>query len=306
MLYAVRHKTRFRYAFPVSVARCNLRLKPVDWAGQTLEHYELDVSPAALVNHMRSTGYLGNVTRMNLDRPTRELVIESRFRIRIDRPTPSPLPGDPIVAETAAAARATADLSVESPVNYIYPSPTIPLVPEITAWCTPHLDQARGVVEAGLVLAREIHRSFTYDGSATTVDTSPNEAFRKRHGVCQDFAQIMIAGLRAAGLPAAYVSGYLRTIPPPGKQRLVGADATHAWVVIWCGPARGWLGFDPTNGCMVGSDHIITAMGRDYGDVAPIDGVFTGQDGQKIDVSVDVEPIGSSGGEISDAGAGSL
>ena len=101
----------------------------------------------------------------------------------------------------------------------------------------------------------------------------------------------MIAGLRGVGLPAAYVSGYLRTVPPPGKLRLVGADATHAWVVIWCGPERGWIGFDPTNACLVGSDHIITAMGRDYADVAPIDGVFTGQEGQGIDVSVDVEPI---------------
>ena len=97
--------------------------------------------------------------------------------------------------------------------------------------------------------------------------------------------------LRGVGLPAAYISGYLRTVPPPGKPRLVGADATHAWVVIWCGPERGWIGFDPTNACLVGGDHIITAMGRDYADVAPIDGVFTGQEGQKIEVSVDVEPI---------------
>ena len=105
-------------------------------------------------------------------------------------------------------------------------------------------------------LATRIHDRFKYDGSATTVDTTPAEAFEKRHGVCQDFAQIMIAGLRGVGLPAAYISGYLRTVPPPGKPRLVGADATHAWVALWCGEELGWIGFDPTNNCLVRTDHI--------------------------------------------------
>lgn len=292
MLYQVRHETRFRYAFPVSFARCNLRLKPVEWAGQTLEDYKLELSSSARATGTRPIGYLGNVTRIVMERPSRELTIESRFRIRIDRPRPEPRSDDPTIGEICAAARTTLDLSVESPANYIYPSLSIPLSSSITAWCSEHLDTRRGVVEAGLALATRIHDRFVYDGSATTVDTTPEEAFEKRHGVCQDFAQIMIAGLRGAGLPAGYVSGYLRTVPPPGKPRLVGADATHAWVVIWCGPQRGWIGFDPTNACLVGSDHIITAMGRDYADVAPIDGVFTGQEGQKIDVSVDVEPIG--------------
>ena len=291
MLYQVRHTTRFRYAYPVSFARCNLRLQPVEWAGQTLESYELDLSPVARVTGTRPIGYLGNVTRMVMERPSRELSIESKFRMRVDRPMPAPRKDDPTIANIAMAARTTLDMSVESPANYIFPSPSIPLSSVITAWCSEHLDGRRGIVEAALALATRIHDRFTYDGCATTVDTSPAEAFEKRHGVCQDFAQIMIAGLRGVGLPAAYVSGYLRTVPPPGKPRLVGADATHAWVVVWCGPRRGWLGFDPTNACTVGSDHIITAMGRDYADVAPIDGVFTGQDGQKIDVSVDVEPL---------------
>jgi transglutaminase-like putative cysteine protease len=291
MLYQVRHTTRFDYAFPMSFARCNLRLKPVEWAGQTLEEFALDLSPEARVTGTRPIGYLGNLTRMVMERPSRELTIESRFRVRIDRPTPTPRDDDPAIGDIAAIARTMFDLGVESPANYIYPSLSIPLSSEITAWCSEHLDMRRGVVEGGLALATRIHDCFIYDGSATTADTTPVEAFEKRHGVCQDFAQIMIAGLRGAGLPAAYVSGYLRTAPPPGTPRLVGADATHAWVVIWCGPDRGWLGFDPTNACLVGSDHIVTAMGRDYADVAPIDGVFTGREGQNISVSVDVEPI---------------
>lgn len=292
MLYQIRHRTRFRYAAPMAFARCNLRLRPVEWAGQTLDDYELTIAPHARVMATRPIGYLGFVTRMVMEKAARELVIESRFRIRVERETPAPQPDDLTIADIAAISRTTLEHGPESPASYLYPSPDIPLIPAITAWSAEDLDPDRGIVEAGLALATRIYDEFEYDGSATTADTPPAEAFEKRHGVCQDFAQIMIAGLRGAGLPAAYVSGYLRTIPPPGKERLIGADATHAWVAIWCGPKRGWVGFDPTNACLVGSDHIITAMGRDYSDVAPIDGIFTGRDGQKIDVSVDVEPVG--------------
>ena len=289
--YKVIHKTRFRYAYPVAFARCNLRLQPIEWAGQSLDDYRLSLSPNARTAGSRPIGYLGNMTRMVLEKPSRELVIESSFRIRVERSTPAPLPSDPTIAEVAALGRNNRDLGPEGPANYLYASPAIPLSPAITAWCAEDLWPDRGIVEAGLALATRIHANFHYDGSATTVDTTPIEAFDERRGVCQDFAQIMVAGLRGAGVPAAYASGYLRTIPPPGKERLVGADATHAWVMIWCGPDLGWMGFDPTNACTVGSDHIVTAMGRDYGDVAPIDGVFTGQEGQKIEVSVDVEPV---------------
>lgn len=178
-----------------------------------------------------------------------------------------------------------------SPANFIYPSPMIPLTPEITEWCGQSLAPDRGIVEAAYELTRRIKQAFRYDTDATETDTTPADAFNRKAGVCQDYAQVMIAGLRAAGLPAAYVSGYLRTIPPPGKKRLVGADATHAWVMLWCGPARGWLGFDPTNGVGMNGDHIVTAVGRDYADIAPIDGIFVGQSGQSIKVSVDVSPL---------------
>jgi transglutaminase-like putative cysteine protease len=135
-----------------------------------------------------------------------------------------------------------------------------------------------------------IHSEFDYDDNATVTDTPPSQAFRQRRGVCQDFAHIMIIAARAFGIPAAYVSGYLRTLPPPGQARLVGADAMHAWVNLWCGEEFGWVGFDPTNNLLVEADHIFTAMGRDYSDVAPLDGVFHGASGQLMNVSVDVAP----------------
>ena len=130
-----------------------------------------------------------------------------------------------------------------------------------------------------------------FDGDATEVHTTPAEAFAKRRGVCQDFTQIMVTGLRTAGLPAAYASGYIRTLPPPGQPRLVGADATHAWVLLWCGDRLGWVGLDPTNGIWMAGDHVLMAIGRDYGEIAPVDGVVLGAGAQRMDVSVDVAPV---------------
>jgi transglutaminase-like putative cysteine protease len=292
MRYAITHTTRFRYAFPVRFARCNLRLKPIAWDGQRLEDHALVINPATAEDAGRSSGYPVHTTRIVVMKPATELLIESRARIFVDRVAPAPAAGDVSVQDAARLAREVRDLSPTAPANYLFPSPLIAAFPEIAAWCAAELRPDRGVVEAGLALAKAIKAQFRYDGSATQLDTSPAEAFRKKHGVCQDFAQIMISGARSAGLATAYVSGYLRTLPPPGKARLVGADATHAWVLIWCGPDRGWIGFDPTNGVTMGPDHIVMAIGRDYSDVAPIDGIFLGRDGQKIDVAVDVEPLG--------------
>ena len=137
-----------------------------------------------------------------------------------------------------------------------------------------------------------IFHDFTYDGDATDVGTPAAKAFEARRGVCQDFAHIMICGLRGLGLPGAYVSGYLRTRPPPGGARLEGADATHAWVSLWCGAESGWVGFDPTNAILVRNEHIVLATGRDYSDVAPIDGILLAPGGQTLKVEVDVVPDG--------------
>jgi transglutaminase-like putative cysteine protease len=291
MLYDIVHATRFDYGEPVAFARCNLRLRPIDWPGQRVECYALTVSPTGRTHAARAEAGLAHVTRLVVDRPVRSLVIESRARIAVDRLVPMPSEDDPSLAEIAAAARATADLSAAAPASYLYPSPLIPLDRDIAAYCAEDLDPARPCLEAAIALARRIQRDFAFDGSATFVDTPPREAFRQRRGVCQDFAQIMIAGLRAAGLPAAYASGYIRTLPPPGQPRLVGADATHAWVLLWCGPARGWVGVDPTNGIWMAGDHVVVAIGRDYAEIAPVDGVVLGSGAQSMEVSVDVAPI---------------
>ena len=290
MIYEITHATTFTYGAPMRYARCNLRLQPIDWDGQEVLGFTLDTDPPSALSPSRVVAYVGHVQRMVVDTAVTRLVITARSKLRVNRPMPTALPGDPTVAEVAQAVREVADLSMTSPANYVYPSPMIALTPEIAAWCGESLAPGRGIVEAAFELTDRILEAFRYDGKATETHTTPAEAFALKAGVCQDFAQVMIAGLRSAGLPAAYVSGYLRTIPPPGKERLIGADATHAWVLLWCGPQRGWIGFDPTNGIGMGSDHIVTAIGRDYADIAPIDGIFVGQSGQEIDVSVDVAP----------------
>ncbi|MFM9828187.1 MAG: transglutaminase domain-containing protein [Sphingomonas sp.] len=291
MMYDVRHVTRFDYGAQVRFARCNLRLKPIFWSGQRLESYQLSIMPFGRTAPVRAEGGLANVLRLVIEQPVRHLTIESAFRVIVDRSIPVPLDTDPTLADVARAARISRDSSAAGPSAYLFPSPHIPLDRDIADWCAEDLHPNRPVREAAIALARRIQRAFTFDPAATLVDTPPAEAFAKRGGVCQDFAQIMISGLRSAGLPAAYASGYIRTIPPPGHERLVGADATHAWVLLWCGETLGWVGVDPTNGIWMASDHIIMAIGRDYAEIAPIDGIMLGSGAQKLSVSVDVAPV---------------
>lgn len=292
MVYDIRHITRFDYGAQVKFARCNLRLKPIDWAGQRLESYTLNVEPVGRTTPARAEAGLANVTRLVVDQPVRTLTIESRAHVVVDRLVPVPDASDPTLAEVAEMARGSRDLSPACPATYLYPSPLIPLDRDIADYCTADLAPDAPALEAGIALARRIQRDFAFDPTATLVDTPPREAFHQRMGVCQDFAQIMITGLRAAGLPAAYASGYIRTIPPPGEARLVGADATHAWVLLWCGPVKGWIGLDPTNGIWMAGDHIVVAVGRDYAEIAPVDGVVLGSGAQAMEVSVDVAPVG--------------
>ncbi|MGN7997756.1 transglutaminase family protein [Sphingomonas sp. 22176] len=291
MLYGIRHVTRFDYDQPVAFARCNLRLKPILWSGQMIEEYALSVQPGGRTYPARAEAGLANVVRLLVEHAASSLTIESRARVRVDRQIPIPAASDPTIAQIAAWARDSRDPTPAGPAAYLFPSPLIPLDRSIAAWCAEELRQDRGILEAGIALAQRIQRDFAFDPTATLVDTPPHEAFAKRGGVCQDFAQIMLSGLRAAGLPAAYVSGYLRTLPPPGQPRLVGADATHAWVLLWCGPDLGWVGVDPTNGIWMAEDHIVMAIGRDYADIAPIDGIVLGSGAQAMHVSVDVEPL---------------
>jgi len=179
-------------------------------------------------------------------------------------------------------------LDANSPHHFLAPSPRIALSKAITDYARHSVGRTTSVRAAAMDLCLSIHRDFVYDKKSTNVDTAPLEAFTLRKGVCQDFVHVMIAGLRGVGIPAAYVSGFLRTIPPRGKPRLEGADAMHAWVRVWCGQHDGWIEFDPTNAMLAGPDHITIGYGRDYADISPIVGVLRTSGSHETKQSVDV------------------
>ncbi|MCW6508485.1 transglutaminase family protein [Lichenifustis flavocetrariae] len=294
MRYAVRHVTTYRYGSSVTFAHCTLTLTPRSGQGQVVEDTALTITPrpVAMVRHWSFFGH--EVATVQIDTPHRELRIEAASRIKVDRcPVESEVIGSikENWTETAQAARAMQSLEAEAPSHFLFASALVPLADPVTTYVRESLAPGRSAFEAAAEIMRRIYTDFRYAPEATQVSTPLLEAFERRHGVCQDYAHIMIAGLRGVGLAARYVSGYIRTIPPEGQQRLEGADATHAWIDVWCGSELGWVGFDPTNAILAGNDHIVLATGRDYADVAPVGGVLLGTSNQDIVVNVDVVPL---------------
>jgi len=290
MIYDIRHVTTYRYDAPVSAARCTLRLLPADDDGQRVFDSGLEVAPQP-VSIIQRTDFFGTrIAHVTIASTHRELRITAMSRVEVER-RPAPA-GEltPAWEDVRQNAFASSALGPTAPAHFLYPSRIVPMHGPATAYAKESFQNGRPIVEAAAELMTRIRNDFKYDPKATAVSTPLSEAFESRGGVCQDFAHIMIAALRGLGLPAAYVSGYIRTIPPAGKPRLVGADASHAWVSLWCGEAFGWLDFDPTNALMAGNDHIVIARGRDYADVSPIDGVILASGNQTLSVSVDVAP----------------
>lgn len=290
MIYTLRHLTTYRYARPVHFARCGLRLRPAEGEGQTVLESTLTISPEPRRRAVRRDFFGLDVISVIIDTPHTELRVEALSRVRVERPpVPAPETGPSWerVRDEALASRA---LAPDAPVHFMFPSPRVSLVPDVTDYARSSFPSGRSALGGAHDLMQRIRRDFRFDAKATSVRTPLEEAFTLRAGVCQDFAHIMIAGLRGLGIPSAYVSGYLRTIPPVGQPRLRGADASHAWVSVWCGD--GWIGLDPTNGIVMCDDHIVVARGRDYTDVSPIDGIVSSSGAQKLKVEVDVVPDG--------------
>ncbi|MGE5147956.1 MAG: transglutaminase family protein [Candidatus Eiseniibacteriota bacterium] len=290
MIYRIRQLTKYTYASTVPFARHVLRLKPVSGPGQTVRLSTIAIDP---MPHERSEtdDFFGNrITQIAVELPHETLSVASEAEVEVTAPPPLDAATTPPWEEIRAAAASSASLGPRSPVHQIFPSRLVPIVPAIRGYAATSFPAGRPVLEGGVDLMARIKADFAYDSTATDVTTPTADAFALKRGVCQDFAHVMIAGLRALGLPAAYVSGYLRTEPAPGRPRLEGADATHAWVSLWCGDAAGWQGLDPTNNVRAGADHVTLAFGRDYADVSPVDGVIVASGGHSLDVSVDVGP----------------
>lgn len=292
MLYDISATIDYAYQHPSVLGRTLLRLMPATVPGaQRLIAGSLACSPAAAERIDRSDFFGNPVTEVAF----RQASEATSFRIqaRVERQAAAPaLDLSPPLPRLAEELREPLGLGPEAPHHFLGRSERVRPNPAMTDYARAAAESGGTALDAVRAVGQALFADMRFDAAATTVDTDPVEAFEKRHGVCQDFTHIMIACLRGIGIPAAYVSGYLRTLPPEGQERLAGADAMHAWVRAWCGRESGWIEFDPTNDLMVAGDHIRVAVGRDYDDVAPVKGVLRTAGGQKSDQRVDVIPLG--------------
>jgi transglutaminase-like putative cysteine protease len=290
VIYDLRHVTTYRYAAPVAFARCALRLLPRDERHQLVRESGLAIAPEP-ARFVERRDFFGNRTvDVVIEAAHRELRVEAKSRVEVTRDEPPSGRPSPSWEEVRAAAFASWQLGAEAPAHFLYASRLVPLLDPIAAFAVESFPAGSAILDCATDLMHRIRADFLYDPKATVISTPLLEAFENRGGVCQDFAHVMISGLRGLGLPAAYVSGYIRTVPAAGKPRLEGADASHAWVAVWCGEEAGWIGFDPTNGMEVANEHVVLAIGRDYDDVSPIHGVLVGPGEQEVEVAVDVLP----------------
>jgi transglutaminase-like putative cysteine protease len=291
VLYDIRLVIAYDYDRPAVTGRHILRLMPANLPGlQRRLKGVLDISPEP-AERGELTDFFGNDA---VEIAFREAHDEIVFQVtaRVERlAVVSGLDISPPLARLAAEMAAHRGLEADAPHHFRGPSPRILASPDMTAYARARVAQDMTARESVEAVGRALHADLAYDPDATTVETLPGEAFARRRGVCQDFAQIMIGALRGIGVPAGYVSGFLRTSPPPGQPRLEGADAMHAWVRAWCGWETGWIEYDPTNALLVGTDHIVVAQGRDYGDVSPVRGVLRIAGGQTSEHAVDVVPV---------------
>jgi transglutaminase-like putative cysteine protease len=284
MRFLIRHVTRYQYAQRVSHAHHLAHLVPRDTPRQRLVHSELRVDPLPALRRTYAD-YFGNVTdRFELRDPHRllQVVCESEVVVEPRAPATS-------VGSWEDWARALADRAPRD-VEFCFDSPLVRAHAELRSFAEPSFPSGGDLIDAVVDLNRRIHREFRYRPGATEVSTPLAEVMRRREGVCQDFAHVAVGCLRSLGLPARYVSGYLETRPPPGRPRLVGADASHAWASVLL-PSGTWFDFDPTNDVLPDERHVTVAWGRDFSDVSPLRGIVLGGGEHAVQVSVDTAPL---------------
>ena len=290
MIYELTHTTTYAYTHAVSLSHHILRLHPRELPGQRCLRNDLEIDPRPGVTKAHAD-YFGNVTTfVTVEGAHRTLSVASRSQVEVQAnttPDPAEKPAWEAVRDACGAEGGNGPVEA---CEFTYASPHIKHQPEFAEYAEPFFPPERPVLEAVLHLTARLHRDFKFDPKATTVATPLSQVMKSRRGVCQDFAHLEIAFLRAMGIPARYVSGYLETDPPPGKPRLTGADASHAWISFFCGEA-GWIDVDPTNNLLPSNRHVTVAWGRDYGDVSPIRGVILGSGEHTLKVAVDVLPM---------------
>ncbi len=289
MIYRVTHRTTFTYTQPVAISHHVLRLAPRTHPRQHNLRSNLTFDPEPSV---RSNGkdYFGNpLTHVTIQAPHSALIVEAQSLIDVTKPeaihVDQSLPWDRVTQRLLEPP----DSVILDAQQFMYDSPYVTIDDDLYDFVRGCFPPGRPILAGVMDLTSRIFQNFTYEGGVTDVSTPVKDVLFSRKGVCQDFAHLEIAALRSLGLPARYISGYLLTHPPEGQEKLVGADASHAWVSTWC-PDLGWVDFDPTNNCIPSDEHITLAWGRDYGDVSPINGFMVGGGHHTPSVSVDVSP----------------
>jgi len=290
MRYRVVHRTRYTYGTPVVLAHNEARLQPRETARQRCALSEVVVDPPPAASAAREDFFGNRVLYFGLQDAHDRLVVTATSEVEVAAPAPLDLARGPDWETAPAVLAAAADAETLAARQFALDSPCAAGGDAVRAYAAPSFVPGRPLLAAIADLSGRIHREFRFDPESTTIATPVAEVLAQRYGVCQDFAHLAIAGLRAMGVPARYVSGYLETQPPPGRPRLQGADVSHAWFAAFV-PTLGWVDFDPTNDLRPDDRHVTTAWGRDYADVTPLKGVIFGGGAHKLDVAVDMHRL---------------
>ncbi|MDE2077761.1 MAG: transglutaminase family protein [Burkholderiales bacterium] len=299
-LLSVEHETLYQYAHPVDQAHHLACLRPLHDAAQAVRHFDLTVQPAPLQIHHRLDAHGNSRAYFSLHSAHRELRVTAHSEVWVaDRYRGLDPSQGATCDEVRDALVYRAHVPYQPAGEFVYPSPYVPKLEPLIEYAAPSLQGKRPLAEAVIELMQRIHADFEYAPASTDISTPVLDVFIEKKGVCQDFAHLMLACLRASGLAARYVSGYLLTRPPEGQAPMVGADASHAWVSVWV-PGLGqelagdWLDLDPTNACVPSTQHVRVAQGRDFGDVTPLRGVIRGGGEHTLVVRVTTRQLESS------------
>lgn len=289
--YRIIHETAYRYSEPVALCQNQLRMRPRNQANLVCHSCEVEIDPPPASIH-RHPDYYGNVVdSFAIESLHQALRVRVTSRVSISTPDAENLSRAPAWADLIAIVR-RGDKPVDWKAReFVFASRRIALSAKFADYARAIMQPHTNIIDAVDALTKHIHSDFRYDTQATDVNTTTEDAFLMKAGVCQDFAHVQIACLRSLGLPTRYVSGYLRTYPPEGKPRLVGSDESHAWISVYAGSEIGWVDFDPTNAVRTGTDHIPMCLGRDYDDISPMRGIVMGGGKPILRVSVDVLPV---------------
>lgn len=293
MQYDIRLTIVHTYPGTAQNGRHLVRMFPAEISDrQTLTHRVLDVEPRPVEQYNFHDFYGNFGTVLVHNTPHKSMEITARARVICHNAADPGLNIAPPLSALPRELDMMQDIGSKSPHHYLGASPRIAPDRAMADYATAQINPDMTTRDVVFAIGEALHRDLEFDTHATMVDTPAREAFNLRRGVCQDFAHIMITCLRALGIPAGYVSGYLRTLPPEGGTRLEGADAMHAWLQAWCGFETGWVEYDPTNAVTPSLDHIVAAIGRDYSDISPVKGVLRTVGSHLTSQAVDVVPVG--------------